>query len=152
MTRAEALQAFRNREVTLSEQLLIRTILSDAIATAVLAVWPLDGIRDGWEQNAGAGVSDNAPQEAVWVSIWDGISIDAEWLATLANFPSFALEPRVDRLIAAKLVFPDGSVSQTAVEIALQAAQPARRAPTRRKATQVVPPPPAAAGDDKLKS
>ncbi len=87
----------------------IVALIDDLGAMRVIAVWPY--VPKEWEAPR-----EKPPMEpnALWRWLWEGCLYDEEQLADMAELPVRALERKMTRLAAARLIFPDGSVLQLA--------------------------------------
>jgi hypothetical protein len=134
VTAADVLESCRNRPTTPQEKLLALTVLDDRVARALVAVWPLGRGCSGWDaEKAKAEISDDAPPTQVWDSVWEKIGVNMERLALQTGFPEYMITPRLEQLVDARLLFPDGTVSNLAVEVSLRLEQAAHAAKPRAK-------------------
>ncbi len=103
MTISAALEYFRAAEDPASLLLLN----DDKDLTAILVAWSSAFIRQHSKKNTIA----NNDAHTQWQELWSLYSIDIEALAAATGLSSALLPPAIIKLVNARLLYPDGSIS-----------------------------------------
>lgn len=84
----------------------------DAATLRLLAAWQTTPHE--WKQPKAPCPDGGNPTPAAWAWLWSGIELDAVALADAANVSQSTARTRMRMLIATRLVFPDGTISDHA--------------------------------------
>ena len=88
----------------------VALIIGDVEATKVLALWSRFPYF-AWEPPERSAPADDADDNLWWEWVWEGFTADYERLAQRAGIEADGIDDVVQRLIAARAVYPDGSIS-----------------------------------------
>ena len=111
----------------------LATVIDSPEAIRVLAAWP--AARKAWKKPGGKAPTDLAKR---WSWLWRGVSIDQQSLARTARLAADQSMAMLRVLVAARVVYPDGSISREAKELvgAYVAKRLAQNAPTAKAAKE----------------
>jgi len=134
MTPAEALDLLKMRDYRGGALL----IAGDPMAKKLLAAWavtPLIWIPPTSEAPA------DTDHNGLWDWIWEDTEIDLDLLSRRSGVPYSFMEPKLTILVASRLIFPDGTISDFAEKIL--ASDVARELGVIRRGRRLPPAPPA---------
>lgn len=102
----------------------------DAATLRLLAAW--SSTPHEWTQPKKPCPDNGSATPAAWAWLWSGIELDAPALADAANVSQSTARTRMKMLIAARLVFPDGTIADSAKR-AMRAAVASRLPQPKKK-------------------
>jgi len=115
----EVVEKFRTQE----DEAAVTIVVDDVVAQSVLFAWP--------QVPREFGIFERPPQwaedAAFWDAIWKPVFFSMEKVASLAGVPRELTEVIMGRLKGARLIYPDGRISDKAREILIQRAKEPRR-------------------------